>query len=201
MYQNPTTAYTGTIATQAPARTQPAPAAEGPALLLVMERAEAEKYLRLPFRRLVANATADAVARISRERPRIVVIDWDLDGLDAGLICRNAASSAGTSVLVTTGTLDRVPAILKAGSHAVLLKPFPPNLFAARLGRLLRDRPLLRSADGSSRSQSGTNRFWAGTSCPHCHVTGVTSFDFSSYRRMWYACLACDAVWLGTRQE
>ena len=34
-----------------------------------------------------------------------------------------------------------------------------------------------------------------------CQSNGATSFEYSSYRRMWYACLACDAVWLGPRQE
>ena len=50
-------------------------------------------------------------------------------------------------------------------------------------------------------SPGGTNRVWQDSACPKCGTHGPTSFDFSSYRRMWYACLTCDHTWLGPRQE
>ncbi len=176
------------------------PADPSPALLLAIDPSDAPMFVTAPFTRLVAQTTADAVQRLARERPRIVVVDWDAEGFDGAAICRMAATLPATSVLVTTSTPDRVPAILKAGCQAVLLKPFPRNLLAARLGRLLRERPV-RGLHGARVGESGTNRVWPSTACPHCQTAGATSFDFSSYRRMWYACLACDAVWLGARQE
>ena len=176
------------------------PAETTPALLLAIDPLDAAMYAAAPFTRLSAQTTADAVQRIARERPRIVVVDWDREDFDGPAICRAAAALPATSVLVTTSTPERVPAILKAGCHAVLLKPFARNLIAARLGRLLRERPV-RGLSGARIGESGTNRVWPTTACPQCHTSGATSFDFSSYRRMWYACLACDAVWLGARQE
>ena len=94
-------------------------------------------------------------------------------------------------------------AALKAGCHAVLLRPFAPNLLAARLGRLSREIPTTPNAlRGLAALQLvGTNRVWPDTQCPTCHAGGAVSFEFSSYRRMWYACLGCDHVWLGPRQE
>ena len=171
-----------------------------PVLLLAVDPADAQTYSSGAFTRLVAQSTADAVQRLNRERPRIVVIDWDVAHLDGAAICAAAAALPATSVLVTTASTERVPAILKAGCHAVLLKPFARNLLAARLGRLLRERPV-RNALASRGADSGTNRVWPGTTCPQCHTAGATSFDFSSHRRAWYACLACESVWLGARQE
>jgi hypothetical protein len=62
----------------------------------------------------------------------------------------------------------------------------------------------LRSAYLTDRSQellSGTNRVWPNTQCPYCHRNGVTSFEFCSHRRAWYACLDCRKVWIAKRQE
>jgi hypothetical protein len=83
------------------------------------------------------------------------------------------------------------------------LKPFAPNLVAARIGRLSRELPLTPVAVRAAAvmQQTGTNRVWPETHCPKCQTPAATSFEFESYRRMWYACLACDAVWLGNRQE
>jgi len=94
------------------------------------------------------------------------------------------------------------PAALKAGCHAILLKPFAPNLAAGRIGRLSRELPMgVTSSRSTPAVQYGTNRAWAATHCPECDTAAATSFEFASYRRMWYACLACDHVWLGPRQE
>jgi hypothetical protein len=103
---------------------------------------------------------------------------------------------------VSTSSPERVPPAIKAGCHGVLLKPFSPAIIAARLGRLMRDplpTPAARQAAGVT--VTGTNRTWPDAACPNCNETGAVSFEFSSYRRMWYACLACEAVWLGPRRE
>lgn len=133
--------------------------------------------------------TADAVQAIANDRARLVVVDLDEPAIDGIEVCR-AAKAARARVLVTTDAVARVPAAIKAGCDGVLLKPFQRNLLAARVGRMLRN-------DGTT----GTNREWPDTACPTCGHLGATSFDFASYRRMWYACLACDATWIGRRQE
>jgi len=109
---------------------------------------------------------------------------------------------------------ERVPDALAAGCDGVLLKPFPPNLLHARIGRLLRARgEALKNKSRQSqlkvhhlgeRSElllGGTNRVWPNTHCPYCNHSGVTSFEFCSHRRSWYACLECKKVWIAKRLE
>jgi len=152
-----------------------------------------------------AHTAAAATERIEQLRPGVVNVDLDTPGVDGAAICQSAAELTPTHVLVTTSTPQHVPAALRAGCHAVLLKPFAPNLLAARLGRLMRERPQqqrLRSLRGNAYATvDGTNRVWESVACPHCQTSGATGFEFHSHRRMWFACLACSAVWLGARQE
>ena len=116
------------------------------------------------------------------------------------------------AVLVVTDDRQLVPDAIDAGCDGVLLKPFPPNLLFARLGRLLRARSAAlrlgeassrsRQLSGSSRARYGTTiQHWPDLACPHCDRQGVTSFDFASHRQAWYACLACRDVWTGKRHD
>jgi CheY-like chemotaxis protein len=176
-----------------------------PTLLVAAGEADAATYTIPSYPRTIVHATSAALQSIARERPSVVIVDFDAPTLDGAEICRSCAASPLTSVLVTTANTQTVPGALKAGCHAVLLKPFAPNLLAARLGRLMRERaqqmrfPRLRGA--AANTGGGTNRVWSDTACPSCSTLGATSFEFSSHRRMWYACLSCDSVWLGPRQE
>ncbi len=179
---------------------QPAPAA--PTILFVVPENERTLYLGDPFTRVYAHTASDAARFIASTEPRLVVIDMDEPALAGMDICASARAAANTSVLVTTRSVERVPAMLRAGCHGVLLKPFSANLLAARLGRVIKEteRPWgVKSLPPSW--GKGTNRVWSNTACPKCAAPGATSFDFSSYRRMWYACLSCDNTWLGPRQE
>src|SRR6185295_6714093 len=97
-----------------------------------------------------------------------------------------------STVLVTTSDVSQVPEAIEAGCDGVLLKPFAPNLLHARIGRLLRGRTsevLLHGQVHHAPGSSGTNRLWPNTACPNSNHEGVTSFEFSSHRRSWYACL------------
>lgn len=156
------------------------------------------------FTRIHAQNTADTVRSIERTRARLVAIDLDAPEFDVQTICTAAFQTGCTSVLTLTATPDLAPAALRAGCHAVLLKPASPALVAARLGRLLRE-PVLsalsRHAAGAALAPQGTNRSWPDAVCPKCGQAGAVSFEFHSYRRMWYACLPCDSVWLGPRRE
>jgi DNA-binding response OmpR family regulator len=172
-----------------------------PLVLLAVDPLDVSLFGAGPFTRVLARNTEEAVRVIDRQRPRLAVLDLDLADMDGLGVC-TAAAAANASTLVMTAEVERVPPALKAGCDAVLLKPFAPNLLATRLARLLREigqsrMPRAPHANG----HRGTNRVWADTRCPTCGAPGATSFDFSSYRRMWYACLSCEAVWLGKRQE
>jgi DNA-binding response OmpR family regulator len=193
--------------------TSPTPVSD---LLLVDATPEAARYaaiLRGVYR--VSTTTSTAVARqfLHRHVPAIVITD--LQGVDGVEICREAKSlSVPPAVLVTTTQTDRVPEVLAAGCDGVLLKPFAPNLLIARIGRLLRARSEMARAqarqlrlqtshlaDRTAELMAGTNRIWPNTYCPYCNHAGVTSFEFCSHRRAWYACLQCRKVWIARRQE
>jgi DNA-binding response OmpR family regulator len=168
-----------------------------------MDAADVELFPMTQFARFSAQTTADALRLIERVRPRIIAVDWDFGSIDAADVCAAARRTASSLVLVTMADPNRVPAALTAGCQTVLLRPLSANLVAARLGRLHREMAFLPPArrGASPATPCGTNRVWPETACPTCNTLGATSFEFSSYRRMWYACLACSSVWLGRRQE
>ena len=198
----PPRAYSEPLPTLSPGPTQVA-SDRRPILLLAVAPTDVDRFSTSRFTRLTAQSTADAVRAIERSRPRVVALDIDLPQFDTGAIHTAAHQTGQTSVLVLTEAPERVPFALKAGCDGVLLKPFAPNLVAARLGRLVRETLLTPAARRAAAVllQHGTNRTWPDTQCPTCGHMGAVSFEFSSYRRMWYACLACDGVWLGPRQE
>jgi len=155
----------------------------------------------------------DAAARLARQGHRFVVTELILPDGDGLELCRMANTSPRpVSVIVITDQPHRVPDALDAGCDAVMLKPFSPNLLVARLGRLLQAESRLNIRANrfdpwaghtrAERAQRGTtNAFWPEIQCPHCRHDGVTSFDFTSRRRMWCACLQCRHVWLEHRRE
>ena len=156
----------------------------------------------------------DAARRlISQNAPVALVTELVLpDGAGTDLCRAVKALSCPPAVLVVTNDERLVPDAIDAGCDGVLLKPFPPNLLFARLGRLLRARSeALRLGDaarrarrvpGSSSTRYGTtNQYWPDLACPGCDRQGVTSFDFASHRQTWYACLACRNVWSDRRHD
>jgi DNA-binding response OmpR family regulator len=139
---------------------------------------------------------------IERYRPRVIAVDWDLPEIDSAVICNVGQRLAPTGILAIMQSPERAPAAIKAGCHSILLKPLTPNLVAARLGRLCREMPTaMPAARPGTRRQWGTNRTWSHLHCPTCNESGAIGFEHSSHRRSWYACLACDHVWLGPRRE
>ncbi len=173
------------------------------AAVVVVPEMEADRYPSGTLTRYAVHTTQEALRMIETSRPRVVVIDWDASDIGVLQVCAMAQKFSQTGLLMVTSDPKKVPAGLRAGCHAVLLKPLAPNLVAARVGRLARElpsTPLTQRAAASMR-QSGTNRVWPETHCPQCDAPNAVSFEFQSYRRMWYACLTCDHVWLGPRQE
>jgi DNA-binding response OmpR family regulator len=187
-------------------------------VLLVDASSDAAAYaavLRGTYR-VATTASADVARQfLHRHSPTLIVTELELPSADGVDICREAKKlTLPPPVLVVTPNAERVPDALAAGCDAVLLKPFAPNLLFARIGRLLRARSeMLRLrarqqsvqtahlADRSSELIGGTNRVWPDTHCPYCNHGGVTSFEFCSHRRSWYACLQCKKVWIAKRQE
>jgi DNA-binding response OmpR family regulator len=162
-----------------------------------------------------ASTAGGALEHLGGRSPALVVTELDLADGPGESICRSAkALREPATVLVMTPDVRRVPAALAAGCDGVLLKPFAPNLLYARMGRLIRERSMelrlkarrqqAKSAHLFERSElleARSNRVWPATHCPYCAHAGVTSFDYASHRRAWYACLACSRVWLAKRQE
>ena len=184
-------------------RSQVSPTSSATAtVLFAVPETDRSVYSGDQFTRFFAHTAADAARMLAMHAPRVVVLDWDAAALQPADVAATLKTTPATSCLATTGDVAHVPSILKAGCHAVLLKPFAPNLLAARLGRLIRE-TVFTSGGTLVRPgwQTGTNRVWPDIACPTCGTRGATSFDFASYRRTWFACLACEATWLGKRQE
>ncbi len=185
------------------ARAEPTANDAHPALIVAVAPSDVQRFPDAPFMRFAARNTADALRLMERWRPRVVVVDWEVPDFDGLQICAAAHRMPGTGVLVTTAVPDDAPAALKAGCHAVLLKPLNMNLVAARLGRLSRELPTATATRGMSETlgHGGTNRPWPEMACPQCAQTGTVGFEYASHRRTWYACLSCDSVWVGPRLE
>lgn len=185
--------------------TRPAPSTSDARATLVVAAAAAdlEQFPTTAFAPIGARNTLDALRLIERWKPRVVAIDWDSPDFDSLSICAGARQSPGTGILALTVSPERAPQALHAGCHAILLKPFAPNLLVARIGRLARELPTGPAASrlAGTLAQSGINRAWPEVACPTCSRSGAVSFEHSSHRRDWYACLACHAVWEGRRQE
>jgi CheY-like chemotaxis protein len=189
-------AILGEVTATNPAK--PQPDARG-VLLAVIDPGDLHLYPVGPFSRVAAHTATDALRLVAHEQPAVVVVDWDMPAIDAAAICEAVCRHAG--VLVTTAIPERAPVALKSGCHSLLLKPVTPSLIATRVGRLVA--ALANGHSNGSRSVQavGTNVSWPDALCPSCSVPGATSFEFLSHRRAWYACLACDHVWIGRRRE
>jgi DNA-binding response OmpR family regulator len=176
-----------------------------PPLVVAVSEADFQRLSLPSFTRFAARSTGEVITLLSRERPSAVILDLEVNGVDAGAVCRASKPYEATSVLVIMGEPTHAPAMIKAGCHAILLKPFAPNLLAARLGRLVREhgqqQRMRTMRPVAVKDIWGTNRTWRNITCPRCHEPNATSFEFSSYRRMWFACLTCDQVWIAPRQE
>ncbi len=184
-------------------RAHPAPTDSRPPLIVAVATADVDYFPTAPYARHAARTTSEAIRLIERWRPKVVVIDWDLADLDPNAVCAAARQMGPFAILSVMEKPERAPAAVKAGAHAVLLKPLTPNLVAARLGRLCREMPTAAAASrlGTTLPQWGTNRRWPEEKCPTCSAGDAVCFEYSSHRRSWYACLGCDHVWLGPRSE
>jgi DNA-binding response OmpR family regulator len=171
-----------------------------PVILLAVATDDVDQYPSEQSRAIAAHTTPDALGRFARLRPRVVVIDWDCPEIDGRALCRVAARAIDAPVVMATIRLvQQVPEALKAGCQAILLKPFPRNLAAARLGRLRREASFPPAIQAMF--PRGTNRTCRSVACPSCRAGSAVAFDHASQHETWYACLTCDHVWRGHRQQ
>jgi len=171
-----------------------------PVVLLAVSPDDVHRYPSQSLRVIAAHTRRDALAVLDRIEPRVMVVDWDHPGIEAPVLCRQVIrGDRELVVMATMAVTEAAPLALKAGCDAILLKPFAANLAASRLGRLCREATL--PAAWRTIVPRGTNRTWGEVACPACRIGGAVAFDHGSYRRSWYACLTCEHVWQGPRQE
>ncbi len=204
MHMLPPRAYSEPLAPfSANVRAQPSATDARPPLVVAVPLTDIERFPASPYARFAARTTTEAIRLIERWRPRVIAVDWNVAELDAAAICAAARQNGPAGILAVMANTNSAVAALKAGCHAILLRPFSLNLVAARLGRLCREMPAAVAATrlGASLPQWGTNRTWPDVSCPKCGQGGAVCFEYSSHRRSWYACLPFEHVWLGMRRE
>jgi CheY-like chemotaxis protein len=181
-------------------RAHTAPTGMRPPFVVAVAPEDIERFPTLPFARYAARTTTEAIRLIEKWQPRLIAIDWDMLTLNPDAVCAAARYIPPAGILAVMQSPERAPAALKAGCHAILLKPFPLNLVAARLGRLSREIPAAAAAVRFGATW-GTNRAWSSVHCPRCNKGNAVCFDYASHRRSWYACVGCDHTWLGPRRE
>jgi DNA-binding response OmpR family regulator len=105
-----------------------------------------ELYLRKEgFRVLKAGTGEDGLAAAKRERPRLVVLDVGLPGIDGLEVCRRLQADTGPGgggvpvIFLTArdGEIDRILG-LEMGADDYLTKPFSPRELVARVKAILR---------------------------------------------------------------
>jgi DNA-binding response OmpR family regulator len=124
------------------------PPARGGTILVVDDEENiadlVELYLRQEgFRVLKAGTGEDGLAAAKRERPRLVVLDVGLPGIDGLEVCRRLRSdhASGTvPVIFLTARDSEIDRILglEMGGDDYLTKPFSPRELVARVKAILR---------------------------------------------------------------
>jgi DNA-binding response OmpR family regulator len=193
-------------------------AADQISILFVDPGAE-DSYLPMLRRRFEVTAVPSeeqAVRALRAFQPTMVITELALPDGDGVSLCRQSKAFPDDppSVLAMTSTPERAPEALKAGCDAILMKPFAPNLLYARIGLLLRlrakalqERAMWQRAksayliEHTHRDMAGTNVVHQDAVCPSCEQGGAVSFDAASHRRMWYACLPCEKVWMAAARR
>jgi CheY-like chemotaxis protein len=168
-------------------------------VLLAVAVDDVMRYPSDASRFVAAHTTRDAIAQLERLKPRVMVIDWDHPEVDPTVLCRRAVRADQAPLVMAITVAQQVPRALRAGCDAILLKPFAPNLAAARIGRLCREAHLPPALQAMF--PRGTNRTWRDVACPSCGAGSAVAFDYASHRQSWYACLTCEDTWRGPTRE
>ena len=100
-----------------------------------------DMYLRKEgFRVLKAGNGEDALVAAKRERPRLVVLDVGLPGIDGLEVCRRLRADSDVPVIFLTARESEIDRILglEMGGDDYLTKPFSPRELVARVKAILR---------------------------------------------------------------
>jgi two-component system OmpR family response regulator len=100
-----------------------------------------DMYLRKEGFRVVSAGTGeDALAAARRERPRLVVLDVGLPGIDGLEVCRRLRADSNIPVIFLTARDSEIDRILglEMGGDDYLTKPFSPRELVARVKAILR---------------------------------------------------------------
>lgn len=125
------------------------PATASPFILVVDDQAQIRIALvklikREKFQVEAAATAAEAIEKIRKRRPDLVVLDVGLPDRDGVDLCREIRSGFGIPVLMLSGRgeeFDRVLG-LEAGAEDYVVKPFLPRELVARLRARLRPAPV-----------------------------------------------------------
>ena len=81
-----------------------------------------------------------AVARILKERPDVVILDWNLPGQDGLSVCREVRAGYRGPILMLTARTDELDQVvgLEVGADDYVHKPVNPRVLLARIRALLR---------------------------------------------------------------
>jgi DNA-binding response OmpR family regulator len=113
-------------------------------LLVEDERSIAEPFAsaldRSGFATSVAHTGADALARLARDEPDVVLLDLSLPDADGRDICRQVRSDSSVPIIMVTASgsvTDRVVG-LELGADDYIVKPFAIGEVVARIRAVLR---------------------------------------------------------------
>jgi DNA-binding response OmpR family regulator len=118
-----------------------------------------ELYLARDGYRVLKAATGEgALEAVTRERPRLVVLDVGLPDIDGLEVCRRLRAGSQIPVIFLTARDSEVDRVLglELGADDYLTKPFSPAELVARV------KAVLRRADGGSGSSSSAEVLQAG---------------------------------------
>lgn len=114
-------------------------------ILLIEDEEEIADLLRMSFERegfrLVHAATGeDGLDRLRERRPRVVLIDIGLPGMDGYEVCRRIRSASDLPVIMLTARDSEIDTVvgLEIGADDYVTKPFSTRELVARVKAVLR---------------------------------------------------------------
>jgi two-component system response regulator BaeR len=123
----------------------------------------------------------EALARIRRTPPDLIVLDLMLPGLDGLALCRAVRGFSDVPVIMTTARVQEIDRLLglETGADDYLCKPFSPRELVARIGAVLRR---CRPHRGDSRAVTIDEP--TRTVCVHSQVLDLTATEYDLFVAM-----------------
>lgn len=92
------------------------------------------------YRVLIARTGAEALARVQRDNPDLIVLDLMLPGADGWEVCREVRRTRQTPIIMLTARTEDIDRILslELGADDYVTKPYNPRELVARVRAVLR---------------------------------------------------------------